>query len=437
MCKWPAIVEMWTSVGKPAQLTVVTPAFADKCYIYSTLKMMDMKHFPFPTTAGPRRVWQIALLCIWAFLAMPATRCAAQYDEEYISYDDFYQNLSPYGQWVEDPEYGYVWAPDVDMDFRPYYTNGNWVMTEYGNTWVSDYPWGWACFHYGRWTYDTYYGWLWIPGNYWGPAWVSWRYGDSFYGWAPLGPDYNPTAGLATYYCPEDWWVFIPPRYLYTGGYYRYWYGPRGNTHIIKNTTIINNTFIAHNNVTYITGPNVAHVRQVTGAPVTMHKVKSSRNFTTRIHDGVVRMYRPAEIRTTSRYSGQTPVPPGVMTGPRRVGKPQSMGDSPTPSAPPFRQVAREHRELDRTPTPGTNRNQIAEPARREQRQDNNPYEWDAASHPAQQAPPPRRRTTDDDEQPSTPKPTGRQSNPPARETPKPAQHQPAQQGPRESGRRR
>src|SRR5579883_2551035 len=80
-----------------------------------------------------------------------------------ISYQEFYDELSPYGQWVEDPSYGYVWVPYVDDDFRPYYTRGHWVMTEFGNTWVSDYNWGWATFHYGRWTYDDYYGWVWIP----------------------------------------------------------------------------------------------------------------------------------------------------------------------------------------------------------------------------------------------------------------------------------
>src|SRR5690606_12331744 len=68
-----------------------------------------------------------------------------------VSFQIFYDELSPYGDWVNDPQYGYVWIPYVDRDFRPYVSNGYWVNTEYGNTWYSDYEWGWAPFHYGRW----------------------------------------------------------------------------------------------------------------------------------------------------------------------------------------------------------------------------------------------------------------------------------------------
>ena len=49
----------------------------------------------------------------------------------------FYEALSPYGQWMYDKTYGYVWTPS-DKKFRPYYTNGYWVMTEHGSTWVSN-----------------------------------------------------------------------------------------------------------------------------------------------------------------------------------------------------------------------------------------------------------------------------------------------------------
>src|SRR6185437_3876855 len=69
----------------------------------------------------------------------------------YISDQEFYDALEPYGTWVSDPEYGDVWVPDVEDGFRPYATRGHWVVTEYGNVWVSRYRWGWATFHYGRW----------------------------------------------------------------------------------------------------------------------------------------------------------------------------------------------------------------------------------------------------------------------------------------------
>lgn len=68
-----------------------------------------------------------------------------------ISFQVFYDELSPYGDWIEDPNYGFIWVPYVDQSFQPYSTNGHWVMSTYGNTWVSQYNWGWAPFHYGRW----------------------------------------------------------------------------------------------------------------------------------------------------------------------------------------------------------------------------------------------------------------------------------------------
>src|SRR5579871_6295154 len=71
-----------------------------------------------------------------------------------VTYQTFYDELSPYGQWIDYPEYGYVWMPNVGPGFKPYATNGQWVYTEDGWTWSSGYNWGWAAFHYGRWFMD-------------------------------------------------------------------------------------------------------------------------------------------------------------------------------------------------------------------------------------------------------------------------------------------
>ena len=100
-----------------------------------------------------------------------------------VSFNIFYNSLSPYGHWINHAHYGSVWIPSVPRDFHPYMTNGRWVMTEFGNTWVSDYAWGWAPFHYGRWFYDDFYGWAWVPDYVWGPGWVNWRNGGGYYGW--------------------------------------------------------------------------------------------------------------------------------------------------------------------------------------------------------------------------------------------------------------
>lgn len=104
---------------------------------------------------------------------------------------DFTTALSPYGDWVTTSAWGVAWRPwpsVVGTGFVPYVTGGRWVSTGYGWTFVTGWSWGWAPFHYGRWFFDPTWGWLWLPGNVWAPAWVEWRYGGGYVGWAPLGP---------------------------------------------------------------------------------------------------------------------------------------------------------------------------------------------------------------------------------------------------------
>jgi len=118
---------------------------------------------------------------------------AQRYDDGYDpeAYSRFDQTLSPYGSWVDDDAYGRVWIPATSVvgdDFSPYATGGHWVQTEYGWTWVSDWDWGWAPFHYGRWAVLDSGRWGWLPGTIWGPAWVAWRSGNGYVGWAPLPP---------------------------------------------------------------------------------------------------------------------------------------------------------------------------------------------------------------------------------------------------------
>jgi hypothetical protein len=110
---------------------------------------------------------------------------------EEISIDFFYNHLAG-GNWLEVGDYGYCWQPGVtvsDPEWRPY-TDGYWAYTDFGWTWMSYEDFGWATYHYGRWIRLAGYGWLWVPGSDldWGPAWVSWRVGADYVGWAPLPP---------------------------------------------------------------------------------------------------------------------------------------------------------------------------------------------------------------------------------------------------------
>ncbi|WP_461788857.1 DUF6600 domain-containing protein [Pedobacter sp.] len=245
-----------------------------------------------------KRLMRFPAMVFGLFLLLAGTTqsAKAQYDD--VSLQTFYDELSPYGTWINDPEYGYVWRPDVDQgEFRPYYTNGRWVMTEYGNTWVSNYDWGWAPFHYGRWIYNRYNRWVWIPDTTWGPAWVSWRSGGGYYGWAPLAPSISININFGPrYVVPDFCWNFIPERHIYYTSYPRYYSGR--NRVYIQNTVIINNTYV-RNNRTYYTGPRVDDVRRATNRNVTVYNVSrvNSRAGGNRIENNTVNIYSPRPTR--------------------------------------------------------------------------------------------------------------------------------------------
>lgn len=106
-----------------------------------------------------------------------------------VALDDFVAALDPLGDWYIHSRWGRAWKPrGVPPEWRPY-QKGRWAHTESGWYWVSDEPWGWATYHFGRWFVDPLAGWTWVPGKQWAPAWVVWRQGKGLVGWAPLGPD--------------------------------------------------------------------------------------------------------------------------------------------------------------------------------------------------------------------------------------------------------
>lgn len=223
-----------------------------------------------------------------------------------ISFNVFYNELRPYGRWINSRSHGRVWIPNVGRDFRPYATNGYWVMTDHGNMWVSNYSWGWAPFHYGRWYWDDYHGWAWVPGHEWAPAWVTWRSGGGYYGWAPLGPRVNIHVHVNL---PGHYWTFLPTRHMYNRNMHMHY--RRYSSTIYNNTTIINNTHVYNNNH-YYSGPTASEYRQVTGREATVHRVESSNlrtnsGRTTVVNNNSVRVYRP-ETATSRTSSGNSTV---------------------------------------------------------------------------------------------------------------------------------
>ncbi len=209
-----------------------------------------------------------------------------------VSFQTFYDELSPYGQWIDYPEYGYVWRPDSYRynDFHPYRSGGNWAWSEdYGWLWVSDYDWGWAPFHYGRWIYDDWDGWLWVPDYEWGPAWVTWRGGGDYYGWAPMRPGINISINFGSYDLPYNYWSFAPRRYINYPRISNYCMGYDRNTYIFNSTTIINNY---DRQQRYFTGPSRYEAERYTRiAPVRIRE--SQRAGRTIVDRDEVSIYRP------------------------------------------------------------------------------------------------------------------------------------------------
>jgi hypothetical protein len=238
-------------------------------------------------------------LCFLAVTTMMVAPQNVKAQDDEITFQDFYDQLAPYGTWIDDPDYGSVWVPDVDQDFRPYATNGHWVMTEYGNTWASDYDWGWAPFHYGRWRFDDYYGWEWIPDYEWGPAWVDWRSDNEYYGWAPLGPQANIDASYSNYDIPYDYWTFAPQIYINSPVIYNY-YVPRPRISSFFGRTVVINNFYNRNNRRYIAGPRIADIQRATRSRVQVYNINNvNRPGRGYLNNNTFNIYRPQVRRVT------------------------------------------------------------------------------------------------------------------------------------------
>lgn len=222
------------------------------------------------------------------------------------SFQLFYDNLSPYGEWVDNPEYGYVWIPDVAEGFSPYGSNGSWIYTDAGWTWLSYYVWGWAPFHYGSWYFDAHYGYAWIPGEAWSPGWVTWRSSADCYGWAPMGPGISLGVSNSRWHQqPFNEWRFVRKGdlgrnniswyYLYTAEYMNL---------LSQSFIILNNQDEGKEELPYNTGPGRAEVETYTGFPIFPVLLLPRSTPGHGLGKDGLRLYRPwIENRTDSQQS--------------------------------------------------------------------------------------------------------------------------------------
>ena len=231
-----------------------------------------------------------------------------------VSFQLFYDQLSPYGQWIEYSNYGYVWIPDAGPDFVPYSTNGHWIFTDDGWAWDSDYNWGWAAFHYGRWSFSDSFGWFWVPDNEWGPAWVNWREADGYYGWSPMEPGISVAMSIdGTYNSQNDHWMFVNNRDIERTDINIYYVNRTDQDRILRNSTVIHNTYIDHSrHSTYVTGPSRSQVQRFTGRTITPVIIKENNKPGKEINNGQLRIYRPQVV--TNNSVGKKAIPSHIST---------------------------------------------------------------------------------------------------------------------------
>jgi hypothetical protein len=213
-------------------------------------------------------------------------------------------DLNPHGDWVVTADYGRCWVPRTrPAGWRPY-TVGHWVNTDAGWSWAAEGPeadWGVVTYHYGRWYEDPRHGWCWVPGTTWAPAWVAWRDGGGYAGWAPLPPRVGYRQQINAVYVerriPADRYVYVEQRYLAE---------PHVREHVVVNNTTIIKKTTNITNITYVNnrvvnrGVSVTEVERSSGRrydTVRTTEVSSASEARRLRSEGKVVAYEPAAVK--------------------------------------------------------------------------------------------------------------------------------------------
>jgi hypothetical protein len=319
-----------------------------------------------------------------------------------ITYQVFYDDLSPYGNWVFTPDYGYVWVPDAGPDFTPYSTSGYWTYSVYGWTWVSYYPWGWAPFHYGRWYYDNWYGWAWVPGNEWGPGWVAWRQCDGYYGWAPMTPGFNVTVNVNWNLIPTFSWIFVPRIHFGFPGMEHYYVNRHGDDWYYRRSSFMGGMSMDRDTrVRYFAGPEAREVSKITGREIRPMEVRRDEHPGQAVRDGKMDIYRP-EVSKTDTRTRVSPAPEKYSVYKERPRKTEPVVRNERPVDNSRKQYTSPPREQQVTPkqervTPNQERNQTPKQERinpSQERKTAPKYQSNNTKVERQSAPPARQNTT-------------------------------------------
>jgi hypothetical protein len=239
--------------------------------------------------------------------------------------------LTQYGEWHTDPDYGAVWVPaGLPVDWAPYRV-GHWAfVAPWGYTWIDDAPWGFAPFHYGRWA-QVGGAWAWIPGEVvvhpvYAPALVTFvgdpaaliggaAIGVSI-GWIPLGP--------------REVWV---PPYHVSIDYIRH-----GNVAYVPATVVnnitVNNITVIHEKTVFVNQQHVTVVPQQAFAnaqPIQRAAVKIEPAVLTR---PIVAAAAPARVLPPPAPAARLEVPTRQVAPPPAASVPIAHPIAPTNNLP-------------------------------------------------------------------------------------------------------
>jgi len=251
--------------------------------------------------------------------------------------EPFYDDLAGYGEWVHVKGPGWVWSPyNTPAGWRPYQL-GHWVYTDYGWTWASDESYGWAVYHYGRWSNHPAYGWVWSPGTDWGPAWVAWHEGAGWVGWAPLPWNVGWRVGVGL-----DWggvnvnvalgpsaWYFVQARDMVSPGL-RYHVAPASrNVTLIQTTQNVTNYIYVDNRI-IDRSVKVENIGRAVGHTIPRYRVRPADSPGSdpggKVRGQEFVLFRPNPVRG-AKSQGRA-VPPGHDAGREPVDRGRHTGQS-------------------------------------------------------------------------------------------------------------
>lgn len=364
------------------------------------------------------------LLVIAAVIAFAAQAARAQVSVN-VTIGGFYDELSPYGRWVE-CNYGQCWVPgQVAADWQPY-SNGQWIYTEYGWTWVSNDPWGGSPYHYGTWASIPGYGWSWVPGTVWAPAWVTWSYSNNYVGWAPLPP--TVVFGSAGYsgspiVVSQTQYVFVPTNRFVGSNVATVRLPAQQSAQIFRETRPVTG-FAVSGGIVRNTALPVATIERAAGARIETRQIQVAGTAPRPVSAGTARLAVVAPAREVkaavaarpqaraaepSKEQKHADAPSDRQSGKAKA--PKKASDAPPES---HRQPA----EQTSKPRPASVKEQPVEKSHRE------PAEAPAARQPAPQVRPEAGQPA---EQTSKPRPQAGNEKPaeksPAQHAPKPTPH--------------